>query len=78
MSSMTSAECIIDIDVTELRKRCSKSINLGLCTLDFLSIDKTLTFLSRVESKILKKNDLTIRGFTACFLNLGADTVIHE
>lgn len=75
---MCGTESIVYVDITMFGELTSELSNLFLRGFDLLAIDGTFTFLSSVESKILKKDDLTVFGFSSDLGGSIADAILNE
>lgn len=75
---MCGTESIVYVNITMFGKLLSEIINLFLSGFDLLAVDDTFTFLSSVESKILKKDDLTAFGFSSDLGGSIADAILNE
>jgi len=66
---MAGTECIVNVEVSQLRERCTEGIDLVLGTLHFLSVYCAFAFFSHVEPKVLEEEDFAVAGIAASSLN---------
>ena len=64
---MGSTESIVNVDITVRSKLASEISNFSGGGLNLFSIDLSLTFFSKIESKIFEQKYLTIFALSACF-----------
>lgn len=67
MSSVGSTKSIVNVDITERSKLASEIGNLCISGLNLFSIDLSLTFFSKIESKIFEQKYLTVFALSASF-----------
>jgi hypothetical protein len=78
MSTMSCAEGVINIQVTELSQRLAESSDLIFGGLDLFTINHTLALFSQVKSEIFKQYNFPVTSTGALPLDFAADTVVKK
>jgi hypothetical protein len=76
---VSSAESVVDVDITKSGQTLAESLNLSLIGLGLVAILVLgRALLLNVESEVLEEDDRAILGLVDDLLDLGADTVGGE
>jgi hypothetical protein len=79
VSTVSSAESVVDVDITKSGQTLAESLNLSLVGLGLVAILVLgRALLLNVESEVLEEDDRAILGLVDDLLDLGADTVGGE
>lgn len=77
--SVSSSECVINVDIAELREALPESGHTGRISLDFLALLVLCrSLLLNVESEILKEDYGSRAGFVDGLLNIGTHGLVEE
>lgn len=75
---MSSAECVVDVEITELCERLSEGVDFILGSFNLLSVDYSFSLLSEMESQVFKQNYFALAAVRASFFNIRPHTIVQE
>lgn len=76
---VSSAKCIVDVDVTQLGQGAAEFLDILLFSFDLVAISAhSFALLLHMESQVLQQNDSTTRCLLTLSLHLRTAAVLQE